>query len=198
MIEDCTALILAGGESRRMGKDKANLSFAGSTLLERIALELSPLFHEIIVSTRAPRPDCPLPQVLDHPEHHGPLAGLLAGLEHAGTSWIFAVACDMPFISAPLVEYLSMLREGHDAVVPIASNHPQPMAAFYSSKRLDALQDLMQDGKSHSMREFLDRISVLYVNEEELMEHDPMLKTFFDLDTPRDFAEASEMTKAGK
>ncbi len=198
MIEDCTALILAGGESRRMGKDKANLSFSGKTLLQKIASELSPLFSGIIVSSKELRPDCSLPQVLDHPEHHGPLAGLLAGLEHAGTSWVFAVACDMPFISAPLIEYLSTLREGYDAIVPIASNHPQPMAAFYSSRSLDALRDLMQDGKAHSMREFLDRISALYVNEEKLREHDPMLKTFFDLDTPHDFEAAMGLAKAGK
>ena len=196
MIEDCTALILAGGESRRMGKDKANLSFSGRTLLEKITLELSPLFSSIIVSTKEHRSDCSLPQVPDHSEHHGPLAGLFAGLEHSGTSWIFAVACDMPFISAPLVEYLSMLREGYDAVVPIASNHPQPMAAFYSRKSLEALRDLMQDGNAHSMREFLDRISVLYVNEEKLREHDPMLRSFFDLDTPHDFEAALDLAKA--
>jgi molybdenum cofactor guanylyltransferase len=193
MIEDCTALILAGGESQRMGQDKACLLFSGMTLLEKIASVLQPLFANIIVSTKDSRPTCGLPQILDHPAHKGPLAGLLAGLEHASTSWVFAVGCDMPFIVPGLIEYLAGLREGCDAIVPVVSNHPQPMAAFYSRRSLDTLHDLMSDGASHSMREFLDRISVRYVNEEELKEYDPMLTTFFDLDTPQDIALAQNM-----
>ena len=193
MIEDCTALILAGGESQRMGQDKACLLFSGMTLLEKISSVLQPMFASILVSTKEPRPTCALPQVLDHPGHKGPLAGLTAGLEQSRTSWVFAIGCDMPFIVPALIEYLSSLREGCDAVVPIVSNHPQPMAAFYSGRGLETLHELMSDGASHSMREFLDRISVRYVNEEELKEHDPMLRTFFDLDTPQDIALAQDM-----
>ena len=196
MIEDCTALILAGGESQRMGRDKANMLFSGRTLLEEVASVLAPLFSKIIVSTREHRPGCSLPQVLDHAEHRGPLAGLLAGLEQTGTSWVFAIGCDMPFVSAPLIEYLSTLRDNHDAVVPVAFGHLQPMAAFYSRGCLNALHGMMQDGEAHSMREFLDRIPVLYVNEEKLREHDPMLRSFFDLDTPHDFEAALDLAKA--
>lgn len=193
MIEDCTALILAGGESQRMGQDKATLLFSGKTLLERVASVLQPLFTNILVSTREPRPDCALPQVSDHPAHKGPLAGLTAGLEQTGTSWVFTVGCDMPFIVPTLVEYLAGLRDGYDAVVPVVSNHPQPMAAFYSRRSLDTLHDLMSDGASHSMREFLDRISVHYVDEAKLKTRDPILQSFFDLDTPQDIALAQNM-----
>ncbi len=193
MIEDCTALILAGGESKRMGQDKACLLFSGMTLLEEVASVLQPLFANIIVSTRELRPDCALPQVIDHPEHKGPLAGLLSGLEQAQTSWVFAIGCDMPFIVPALVEYLAGLRDGYDAVVPVVSGYPQPMAAFYSRRGLDTLHDLMSDGASHSMREFLNRISVNYVDEAKLKTRDPILQSFFDLDTPQDIALAQNM-----
>ncbi len=195
MIKDCTALILAGGESQRMGQDKGSLLFSGRTLLEQVASVLQPLFKDIIVSTRIPRPDSDLPQVSDHPAHKGPLAGLIAGLEHANTSWVFVVACDMPFIIPQLLEYLSGLRDGFDAVVPVVSGHPQPMAAFYSRHSLDVLHGLMNDGASHSMRELLDRLSVNYVDEEKLKAYDPILQSFFDLDTPQDIALASDMKK---
>ncbi len=195
MITDCTGLILSGGESQRMGQDKASLLFSGRTLLEQVASVLQPLFKDIIVSTRMPRPDSDLPQVSDHPAHKGPLAGLIAGLEHANTSWVFVVACDMPFIIPQLVEYLSGLRDGFDAVVPVVSGHPQPMAAFYSRHSLDVFHGLMNDGASNSMRELLDRLSVNYVDEEKLKTYDPILQSFFDLDTPQDIALARDMKK---
>ena len=193
MIADCTGLILAGGESQRMGQDKASLLFSGRTLLQQVASVLQPLFKDIIVSTRMPRPDCELPQVSDHPAHKGPLAGLIAGLEQARTSWVFVVACDMPFIIPQLIEYLSGLRDGFDAVVPVVSGHPQPMASFYSRRSLDILHGLMNDGASHSMRELLDRLSVHYVDEEKLKAYDLILQSFFDLDTPQDIALARGM-----
>lgn len=195
MIADCTALILAGGASQRMGQDKASLLFSGRTLLQQVASALQPLFKDIIVSTRAHRSNCNLQQVIDHPAHKGPLAGLIAGLEQTRTSWVFVVACDMPFIAPALVEYLSGLRNGFDAVVPVVSGHPQPMAAFYSRHSLDALHGMMNDGASHSMRELLDKLSVHYVDEETLRAHDPILQSFFDLDTPQDIALALDMKK---
>ncbi len=100
MIADCTAIIMAGGDSRRMGQDKANVMLGSRTLLQSVIATLQPLFAEIIISVRQPRAEIGLVQVCDDPSHSGPLAGLFAGLERATTSWVFAVACDMPFISA--------------------------------------------------------------------------------------------------
>ena len=195
MIADCTALILAGGESRRMGHDKANLKLFEQTLLLHVASALQPLFADIIISTRKHRSDCDFRQILDNPAHQGPLAGLAAGLEQAKTPWVFAVACDMPFISAQLVEYLSGFRGNYDAVVPVIKGYPQPMAAFYSKQILGTLHDLLNDGEAHSMRELLDNLSVNYVDEETLKAHDPILQSFFDLDTPQDMALAFDMKK---
>src|SRR5512145_660039 len=125
MIENCTALILAGGESRRMGQDKASLVLDGRTLLQNVAATLQPLFDEVIVSVRQPRSDTGLPQVCDAPGQVGPLAGLAAGLERASHSWLFAAACDMPFITPPLIEYLARQRADWQAVVPMVGGYPQ-------------------------------------------------------------------------
>lgn len=184
MISDCTALILAGGESRRMGQDKANIKLGNQTLLQHVSTALHPLFAEIIVSTRQARRDCDMQQVTDDPAHAGPLAGLAAGLEQAGTPWVFAVACDMPFITAPLIECLSGFRDNYDAVVPVVAGFPQPLAAFYSRHSLGALREILIGDDSHSMRALLDRLNVRYVNETELQTID----CFFDLDTPQDLA----------
>ncbi len=192
MIADCTALILAGGESRRMGQDKANLLLGGQTLLQRISDIVKPLFTDVIVSTRQPRDGCDLQQVIDDPAHAGPLAGLAAGLEQAKTPWVFAVACDMPFISAQLVEHLATFREGVDAVVPVVEGHPQPMAAFYATRSLGDLREILAGSGRHSLRELLDRLQVRYVDESEMRAAD--LRSFFDLDTPEDVALAKNVS----
>jgi molybdopterin-guanine dinucleotide biosynthesis protein A len=193
MIADCTALILAGGESRRMGQDKAGLVLFEQTLLQHVVAALQPLFADTIVSVRQPRDDCDLQHVIDDPAHAGPLAGLAAGLEQAKTPWVFAVACDMPFISAQLVEHLATFRENVDAVVPVVGGHPQPMAAFYSTHCLGTLREILAGSGRHSLRELLDRLQVRYVGESEIQATD--LRSFFDLDTPQDVALAINIGK---
>lgn len=192
MIADCTAVILAGGESRRMGQDKANLPLGGRTLLQSVIATMQPLFAEVIISLRQPRPEIALPQVCDNPLHIGPLAGLAAGLERAATPWVFAVACDMPFITPAVIEYLARQRAGHQAVVPVVQGYPQPLAAFYAASGLAAARDCLNGNGKHSLRALLEHLQVRYVNEAGMPDAchaSTTLKTngsFFDLDTPED------------
>jgi molybdopterin-guanine dinucleotide biosynthesis protein A len=188
MIEDCTALILAGGESRRMGQDKASLLLGERTLLQSVLATLQPLFAEVIVSVRQPRHEIDLPQVCDDPLHTGPLAGLVAGLERVNTPWLFALACDMPFITPAVIEYLAQQCAECQAVVPMVSGYPQPLAAFYAASCLPLARDCLNGSGKHSLRELLERLQVRYVNEAELLKADPILASFFDLDTPQDVA----------
>lgn len=196
MIPDCTALILSGGESRRMGQDKAKLVLGDKTLLQHVAATLQPMFKQIIVSVRSPRPDCNFKQVCDDQKYAGPLAGLAAGLAQAETSWVFAVACDMPFISQKLIEELASLREGFDAVVPVVQDHPQPMAAFYAAHCKNTLREILEGSEPHSLRALLARLRVRYVSEQEMHESD--MKSFFDLDTPADVTSAINMKGANQ
>lgn len=190
MISDCTALILAGGESRRMGQDKARLVLDGKTLLQHMVGIAQPLFAEVIVSVRQPRHEIALLQVCDDPAHIGPLAGLAAGLQRSHTPWLFAVACDMPFISAPLIEYLARQRGEYQAVVPMVRGYPQPLAAFYAAGCLPVVHTCLNGNGKHSLRALLDTLQARYVNESEMLEADPELASFFDLDTPQDVAQA--------
>lgn len=191
MIEDCSALILAGGASRRMGQDKAMLLLDGQTLLARVMDTMQALFSETIVSVREPRPGLALPQVCDEVVASGPLAGLVAGLAQARSPWVFAVACDMPFVSAALVEKLADFRAGHQAVVPVVGGHPQPLAAFYSASALATMRSALEGGDL-SLRGMLAGLEVRFVGEAELRAFDPQLRSFFDLDTPQDVAAAGQ------
>lgn len=217
MIADCTALILAGGGSTRMGQDKALLDLGGETLLQRVTATMQSLFPKTIVSVRQTRVEVDLPQVRDTQPDGGPLAGLVAGLAEVDTPWIFAVACDMPFVMVDVVEQLAAYRTapllpasprqgrridsltvkgglgrgGVQAVVPIIGGYPQPLAAFYATSALGTMRASLAS-EDRSLRGVLRRLNVREVSETELRAFDPQLRSFFDLDTPQDLAAARE------
>ncbi|HYR05292.1 MAG TPA: molybdenum cofactor guanylyltransferase [Gallionella sp.] len=187
MIKDCTAIVMAGGGSRRMGCDKANLIVGEKILLQTVAATMQQLFPRVIVSVRQPRAGIDLLQVCDEQPDGGPLAGLVAGLSHITTPWAFAVACDMPFIVPEVVELLAGYRSWHQAVVPVVHGHSQPLAAFYAASCLVPLRAGLV-AQQKRLRNVLEQLDVHYVDEAGMLEADPYLRSFFDLDTPQDVA----------
>jgi molybdopterin-guanine dinucleotide biosynthesis protein A len=190
VIRDCTAVILAGGDSQRMGRDKASLLLGEQSLLERVAATMGQVFPCVIVSVREPRPEINLPQVCDEPGVAGPLAGVIAALAKVKTPWAFIVACDMPFMRPAMIELLSRYRGDCQAVVPVVQGHQQTLAAFYAGSALGAMRAHLAGGGKNSLRAILGQLRVRYVDESELLAVDPGLRSFFDLDTPQDVAAA--------
>lgn len=190
MIDDCTGLVLAGGDSRRMRCDKTVLEFKGQTLLQRTVALMQTIFPSVLVSVRSLRQDVTVPQVVDEYPDAGPLAGLCAGLAKVDTPWVFAAAADMPFLLPEVIRRLAESREGVQAVVPVIQGCPQPLAAYYASSALPELQvSLTMPGK-HSLRGALERLTVCRVHDNRLQRVDPSLRSFIDLDTPDDVAAA--------
>ena len=189
MIEGCTAIVMAGGDSSRMGTDKASLLLDGQTLLQSVMATMQQLFPQVIVSVRQPRAGIDLPQVCDEEPDGGPLAGLVASLGKIETPWAFMVACDMPFVVPGVVELLAKYRLQHQVVVPVVHGHPQPLAAFYAASCLGPLRASLA-AQQKSLRNVLKQLDVRYVDEAEMLEADPLLRSFFDLDTPQDVAAA--------
>ena len=190
MITDCTAIVLAGGQSRRMGCDKASLVLGEQTLLQHVTAIVQTLFPRVLLSVRLPRPDLALAQICDAYADAGPLSGLYSALTQAQTPWIFAVATDMPFVQPALIDYLARQREGFQAVVPVVHGHPQPLAAFYATSCLAPFRALLDGDGKRSLRAALGQLNVRYVDESEMLAADPDLRSFFDLDTPQDVAAA--------
>ena len=140
-----TALVLAGGRSRRMGRDKARLKVHGARVIDLLLEDLRPRFGSILVASGSrPIPGLEVRQVAD-PGTQGPLAGLAAGLAASRTPWILAVTCDQLPAPDALLRRLWENRRGAK-VVTLA--HPFP--GLYARTLLPVIRRLLAAGKGPS------------------------------------------------
>ena len=193
-------IVLAGGMSRRLGRDKALEPLAGETLLRRVVRRASEAVGSddlvIVVADegqaeRTPE-DLPHRVVVDALPGMGALGGTYTGLETAWNEWALVVACDMPFLSPPLIAYMTGLRDGVDAVVPVVSERPEPTHALYSRRCIPAISERLEAGQLKASG-FLDSVRVRYVAEDEARRFDPELLSFFNVNRPGDLARAIEI-----
>ncbi|UJF33812.1 molybdenum cofactor guanylyltransferase [Paenibacillus hexagrammi] len=150
-----SGVILAGGENRRMnGELKALLPFAGRPLIVRQMERMSEVCDELIVVTNDPRPYLPIVDrsvriISDFFEGHGPLGGLHAALSLAKYSSVWAVGCDMPFISSKAAELLLNRKlDGFEAAVPLVAGELYPLHGIYDRACAAAIEPLLRQGES--------------------------------------------------
>jgi len=181
-----------GGESKRMGADKASVLLSGKPLLGHVIAQLEPLFSDMLISVREKRPDISYPQIVDGSKSRGPMVGIKAALEVVKTDWVFVIACDMPLISTGLIEHLAGLRSQHDAVVPFAFDRPQPLFGFYNKTCLPLMETRMEQGQ-RSMIRLLDDLDSCLLSEQQVKVIDPELKSLRSLDTMEDVKEVERV-----
>ncbi|NLH49634.1 MAG: molybdenum cofactor guanylyltransferase [Myxococcales bacterium] len=186
-LNDITAVILAGGHSARMGRDKALLPFAGTPLLLGLIATMRRLFSQVLVAGGDPAryPDLPVPVVPDLFPGRGAMAGLHAGIAHAATPRIFALACDTPFPEIALIHRLARLDPGADWVLPHTASGHEPLFAVYSQACRPAMEKLLAAGKSRILL-LAETVRTRLVEEDELRRYDPELRSFINLNTPED------------
>ena len=155
-------LVLAGGRSERMGRDKASLKQDGTAFLERAYALLEPLASRVYVSARADQQDdlrYRYPRLNDDLTDVGPAAGVLAA--HAAfpeAAWL-VIACDMPLLDHPVLEHLVSARDraaGATAFVAPADGAPEPLCAIYEPATLAAFAEAVAAGGSPSLRRLLE------------------------------------------
>jgi molybdopterin-guanine dinucleotide biosynthesis protein A len=189
-----SAIILAGGQSRRMGTPKAMLMLAGHPLLEWVVLRLRPLAADLIIVTNAPV-SCDLSDaqvVGDLVRGAGALGGLHAGLMAAKHEWALAVACDMPFLNRELLNYLASLAIDQDAVVPRLNGVAEPLHALYHRRCLPVIERNLTQG-CYKMASCLAEMEVHWVEEEEIDRYDPQHRSFFNVNTLEDWEQARRL-----
>jgi molybdenum cofactor guanylyltransferase len=189
MRDGCSLVILAGGRSRRMGRDKATLPAVDGTLIAHLARRLAPVVDETIVAGGTVRPPIEgAVVVVDHRPGLGPLAGMLAGLAAAHHRYVWVVGCDLPDVEPALGGLLLALAADYEAVVPRPDQEPEGVCALYVRELAPRIAALLDAGE-RSIKSLLDRSTVRYVGLDELLAVDPELRSFRNINTPADYAD---------
>ena len=194
-----TLVIQAGGESRRMGQDKALLPFLGRTLIERVLARAAHLADEVLVTTNKPEgyTFLGLPLVTDVIPGRGALGGLYTALSAASQPLVAVVACDMPFVSPELLGFERdlLLQESYDAAIPRTAGGSEPFHAVYRRETcLPHVQAVIQADKWR-VDAWYAQADVRLLSPEETQLYDPHGLAFWNVNTPEELAEAEKMAK---
>jgi molybdopterin-guanine dinucleotide biosynthesis protein A len=184
---DVTGVILVGGRSARMGRDKALLPFEGATLFEK-ALDVLKRHLETIflVGDRPERFAKYGLRVYPDIFPGSALGGLHTALYRATTPFVFVSPCDLPFASPDVLQYLLSLREGRDVVVPMASGYPEPLFALYSRNCLEPMRELLESG-NFRIFDFYPRVRVRRVPGAELAPIAGSERAFLNVNTMEEY-----------
>jgi molybdenum cofactor guanylyltransferase len=187
-----TGIILAGGENKRMGVDKAFLTVAGKPLIEHVLRVLGSVVQQIIIVTNSPERyrtyDARI--VTDRLERRGSLVGIYSGICSSESEYNVVVACDMPFLNAELLSYQMELAPGYDAVVPAFGELIEPLHSVYSKRLLPVIEERIREDQRR-IRSIFCHANVRYVTEKEISRFDPERRSFINLNTPQQYKEAT-------
>ena len=192
--------MLAGGLSTRLGRDKASTPLLGVPLLTRVLQTLDGIVDERIVVARdgqdlswMQEPDVRI--VTDVYEQHGPLGGLFTGLLATDATSVLATGCDTPLVSPDLLRELMRLLPGHDAVVPLHNDRPQPLCASYGHDGTEAIRTRLER-RELRLSSLLDDLDVLYMPPEQWRAWDLDGLSFLNLNRPEDIERAEAILRA--
>lgn len=189
-----SALILAGGRSTRLGRNKAFLKANGQSLIERIIDRLAQVSEEIIIVTND----------VDQYEHleatvvadvypgKAALGGIYSGLQAASNSHSVVVGCDMPFLNVSLLRYMQSFAPAHDVVIPRLAQYTEALHAIYAKSCLPHIDRQLQAGDLQITGLF-PAVRVGYVEQEVIEIFDPDHLSFFNINSQADLEKAREI-----
>jgi molybdopterin-guanine dinucleotide biosynthesis protein A len=197
--QPASAIILAGGLSTRLGREKASELLLGRSLLQRVIDRLEGLFDQHLVVTAAGQTlpplqaSVPVDEIRDLFPQIGPLGGLYTGMSVMRHVRVVAVACDMPLLQPALLAELLRLLTGHHAVVPLNdAGLPEPLCAAYSLDCLPAIRDCI-DQERYKLTSFFAGVDVLYIRPEAWRRFDPDGLSFLNVNREEDLVRAQEL-----
>ena len=188
-----TAVILAGGQARRLGGiDKSALVVHGASILDRqlgVLRSLTP--HILIVASDEHRyREAGVPVVRDRIRGAGSLGGLYTALVEAPTDQLVVMGCDMPFLTAPFLMRLAALGAGADAAMPRDARGRHPLCAAWAKRAAPHLRARIDEGRLRII-DALDGLDVRDMDPGELASFDPDGTLLLNVNTPDDYARAT-------
>ena len=192
-----TSIILAGGRSSRLGREKLAEVIAGKSLIKRAVSTLISLSQEIliVISQKQARSSLSLytyPEaktVLDLYPGKGSLIGIYTGLVNSTNFLNLVVACDMPFLNLDLLHYMVKVAPGFDVVIPRIDDQMEPLHAVYSKNCIGPMESLIKQDNL-KVTAFFDSVKVRYIGKEEMDRFDPERLSFFNINTEADLKRA--------
>ncbi len=184
-----TCVILAGGQSTRMGQEKAFLDILGRPMIEWTLDALAGLGDETLIITNTPARFAYLGHraVADLYPGQGALGGLYTGLTAMQGDYAIVTACDMPFLNRDLLGYQVSLATQWDVVAPRIGDYFEPLHAVYGRRCAQAITATLAAGRQRFFDVFA-RLQVRYVEQEEIERFDPQHCSFMNVNTPADLA----------
>jgi len=195
-IKNRGAIILAGGDSKRLGSPKALLKFQDCSLVELIIRRLGEYFDQLtLITDRADLYDhLPVKITGDiiKTDKKSPLRGIHAGLSSSPLPYQFVAACDMPFLNLDLISYMEKHAKDYDAVVPRIGDYFQPLHAYYSRTCLEVIERQVNKGR-YKVTDFYSQLHVKYIGEDEIVRFDPQQLSFININRWSDYETALEI-----
>jgi len=200
-----SAVILAGGFSRRFGQDKGLINLAGKPLILHVVDKISKVVDEIVVVSSSAQKE-KLESLLGHKTNvvvdkyktQSPLVGALTGFEIAKNEYSLLLPCDTPFISIQIAQFLLDICVNKSATIPRwPSGYIEPLQAVYHTKSTSiAAEKTLEQGKLDLRSMIIHLRRVRYVSTMVLRQMDPKLLTFFNINTPEDLKRAESLLKS--
>jgi molybdopterin-guanine dinucleotide biosynthesis protein A len=184
-----TGIILSGGKSVRMGRDKAFIEIDGIPIIQRIYDIFQKIFTEIIIVTNQKEfySGFKAKIVSDLIINNGALGGLYTGLFFSSNPYSFCVACDMPFLKESMIQYLIKQANEYDVIVPRTEDGLQPLHAVYSKNCLESIKNIIGIGK-YKITDFYPLVKTKIIEESEFISLDInlnlMRESFVNINTP--------------
>lgn len=190
-----TIAVQAGGQSSRMGTDKALVELDGKALIEHVLDRVRGLGDDLLITTNNPQKleYLGIRLVRDRIPGAGALHGLETALLAAKGDDVLLVACDAPFVNRDLLEHMLNLRARGDVIIPKKDGRYEPLQALYRrSTCLPAVEHALRSGERR-MISFFPSVQVVAIDEVTLARLDPQGFSFFNVNTPADLEQAEEI-----
>lgn len=187
------AIVLAGGRSSRMGYNKALVMLKDKTMLAHVVERVRKVIDNVVLvigfQHDIPKHRLAIPKhvpIINDPiDLRSPLVGIMAGIEFLAVEYVSVHPCDTPLLEPRLIQYLFARAEGHDAAIGITGDgRLQPLNAVYRSSVTYRSCKKTLEREERRCREMISRLQdIIYIPPRELMNHDPTLRTFVNVNT---------------
>ena len=195
-----TGIILAGGKSSRLGRNKSTEILLGKSLFHRVVESIAKVCDPILVVTSADSiiPELPsqypMREIIDVEKNKGPLQALQSALPYSDTPYSFIASCDVPFLSSSLIERMAAMcpnNQSLDAIVPVIEGKPQVLHSIYHRRIEATIRRISSDEpRTLGITSILKELRVLFVDQKDILRTDSDLWSFFDIDNKEDLETA--------